>query len=136
MRRKEIEWDISWPPILHVLEHYFGSEHLPRRGSTWAPVRCPFHEDRNASASVSEEHNIFFCHGCGVSTTGLGVIVRVEGVNVDSARSIAAGIFGERDSDISEGDSSGRGMAGRAGDRPRPRKRIPIGRRRRTMFGT
>ena len=34
--------------------------------SGWAQCRCPFHEDKHASASVNLSTGGFRCHGCGV----------------------------------------------------------------------
>lgn len=35
--------------------------------SDWQPVKCPFHGDRRASASVNLHKNFFRCHACDVS---------------------------------------------------------------------
>lgn len=51
------------PLIGPVLESY-GAVLRDRYG--WQPIRCPFHDDRTASASVSLEDGAFACHACDV----------------------------------------------------------------------
>lgn len=51
-------------PIGPTLQ-YLGAEYVPT-GHGWVRMKCPFHEDRNASASVNHESNGFQCHAnCG-----------------------------------------------------------------------
>jgi DNA primase len=38
-----------------------------RLGAGWRSVRCPFHNDKLASAAVNSEAGRFKCHGCDVS---------------------------------------------------------------------
>jgi hypothetical protein len=133
---RDTDYDVSWPPVVDVLEHYFGYEHTPRRQFKWAAVRCPFHGDSHASASVNAEGGIFFCHACGVSISGLGIVMREEETDVDGARRIAEGLFGGSDQLLREESGSSGDLAGRPRHTPRPRKRIPIGRRRRAVLGT
>lgn len=66
------------PPIEAVLEHY-GADVVPD-GHGWRAMRCPFHDDRNASASVNVEEGVFTCHACGTGGDSLSVIGLVEGV--------------------------------------------------------
>ena len=38
---------------------------LPAEGSGWRKMKCPFHDDSNASASINYDANRFKCFGCG-----------------------------------------------------------------------
>jgi len=40
---------------------------LKPHGTGWAPARCPFHDDRDASLSVHLGHGGWRCHACGLS---------------------------------------------------------------------
>lgn len=44
----------------------------------WMPIRCPFHDDHQASASVNEMENRFNCHGCGVKGDIVDIVQQVE----------------------------------------------------------
>lgn len=61
MPRKRREWPTI--PIGPILEHY-GATVPNAYGDRWVPMRCPFHDDRSASASVNIERAAFQCHGC------------------------------------------------------------------------
>lgn len=52
-------------PIDRVLAQ-FGGEPWGGNGTwdRWVPVRCPFHYDRRASASIHKGRGLFRCHGC------------------------------------------------------------------------
>lgn len=65
------------------------------------PFNCHKHDDRNASASVNVDKNVWFCHGCGAH----GVIEGNETPSVDAIVKILAGkerprIYPERWLDI------------------------------------
>ncbi|MEU9058983.1 CHC2 zinc finger domain-containing protein [Streptomyces sp. NPDC048430] len=65
------------PSIAEVLEHY-GATDVPE-GSRFRKMKCPFHEDRNASASVCTEENRFRCFACDISGDSFDVIADQEG---------------------------------------------------------
>lgn len=78
-------------PIVDVLIHYGGDP--PTKGSGWAPVRCPIHGDRNASASVNEALQRFMCHCClERSEDAIGLVMHVEQVGFKDALEILEGI--------------------------------------------
>ncbi len=108
------------PDIEAVLAHY-GAEHVPeRRGTGWRPMRCPFHDDGHASASVNEE--AFYCHTCGVKGDGLALIQQQENCTFPAALELAK--------TIDTGWSPGTTAPGRrAGKRKTGRKWSPPGRR-------
>lgn len=37
---------------------------LPSMGHGWRKMRCPFHDDKHASAAINYEENRFKCFGC------------------------------------------------------------------------
>lgn len=51
------------PSIAAVLSQH-GVDVAERTG--WRPVRCPYHDDSTASASVNTDIGRFNCHACGV----------------------------------------------------------------------
>lgn len=52
------------PDIVALLEHW-GMDTPTRSSGGWAPVRCGFHDDRSASASVHLDAGRYFCFACG-----------------------------------------------------------------------
>lgn len=65
-----------------VLEHYGTRCPEVRR---WSSIRCVLHDDRQASASVSPDREMFFCHACNFEGDVYAVIMRREGVNFKDA---------------------------------------------------
>lgn len=53
--------------------------------SGWTPTMCPFHDDRNPSASVNVEKGRFNCHGCGVSGDIFDIVQTTEGLDFKEA---------------------------------------------------
>ena len=51
----------------------------------WAECLCPFHADRNASASVNLLTGGFRCHGCGAHHDLIGFHQRVTGLDFTAA---------------------------------------------------
>jgi len=67
-------------PITVLLKHYGWSgweEHS--RAKEWNRLKCPFHDDRNPSASVKRETNRFNCFTCGVRGDIIDIVMQVEG---------------------------------------------------------
>jgi len=44
-------------------------------------VVCPFHDDTDPSLSLSDEKNVFFCHGCHAKGDVITFIKKMEGKN-------------------------------------------------------
>ncbi len=44
-------------------------------------AKCPFHEDKNPSLSLSDEKNVFHCFGCGAKGNILEFVRRLENGN-------------------------------------------------------
>lgn len=67
-----------------VLLHY--SAEVEYRGwNTWVSMRCPFHSDRAASASVNLSEDRFKCHGCDVAGDVLDVVQYAENCDLSEA---------------------------------------------------
>jgi hypothetical protein len=47
------------------LDYYTRHLHRLRMRGDWASARCPFHQDKNPSLSVSLTHGGYLCHACG-----------------------------------------------------------------------
>lgn len=84
------------PDIRLVLEHYGLERELPE-AYNWRPVRCVFHDEKNASASYisHDDSQGFNCHACGVSGDSISVIEKVEGLDFKEAMALAEQITGE-----------------------------------------
>jgi DNA primase len=85
------------PPIKDLLEHY-GADNVIDRGS-WAPVKCPFHEDRSASASVNTGANTFKCHTCDFGGDSFALVMWQEAIKdfgsaVEFCERILGGSYG------------------------------------------
>ncbi|ANH49536.1 DNA primase [Freshwater phage uvFW-CGR-AMD-COM-C455] len=91
--------------IKQILEHYGATV---RSGRGWVKCKCPFHDDRTASASVNEELNIFICFACQIKGDTYKIIMEREGKNYGEAITFAEGITGEKRSALSKEPSLGR----------------------------
>jgi DNA primase len=78
--------------IQPILEHYGATV---REQYGWVKLRCPFHDDGHASATVNVEENAFNCFGCGVKGDTYSIIMEQEGVGFREAIKIAEGITGQ-----------------------------------------
>ena len=85
--------------LAKVLEHYGADLHRVREVG-WCPVKCPFHEDRSASASVNLDRGGFRCHACGVHGDALKLIMEQEGIGYLEALTFAESVLGESVEDV------------------------------------
>ena len=71
----------------HAIADYLNhiGANVPARGSGWRKMRCPFHDDRNASAAINFDANRFKCHGCGVSGDTYDLIRHDKGGSLSEA---------------------------------------------------
>jgi DNA primase len=74
--------DTPKPDIIAVLEAY-GAQ--VRNSHGWVAIRCPFHGDSNASASVNADFGKFNCHGCDVHGDAWDLIMAHEGCELKEA---------------------------------------------------
>lgn len=73
------------PDIAAVLTDH--GAHVPHR-TGWIPVRCPYHGDNTASASVNLDVQRFRCHACGVRGDAYDLIQEWENCDFKTARTI------------------------------------------------
>ena len=121
-------------PIGPVLAHYGADQPEERTG--WQKLRCPFHDDSHASATVNTDDNVFVCFACGVKGNTYKIISLQEGVTYREAISKAEEITGTSSPQVRGGHSSRRGLPSEAGIVARRRPYIPPRRLRDTRTGT
>jgi len=92
------------PSIVTVLEHY-GFDNVPDCGG-WRPVRCAFHNDRHASASVYPDEGVFMCHVCYIKGDAYAVVMAREGISFPEAKTRVSLITGLTYGTGSTGDSA------------------------------
>ena len=80
--------------IAAVLEHY-GADLSRVHGGGWRSIKCPFHDDRTASASVSLDRNAFRCHGCDIKGSAITLIMEREGLGFVEAVGFAESVIGQ-----------------------------------------
>lgn len=68
--------------------------------SGWQSIKCPFHGDTNASASVHVDRGKFHCFGCGIYEDLIGLL-RLEGMDYAEAKRTAEKDYGESFPDVS-----------------------------------
>jgi len=83
---------MSDSPIALVLKTY-GADRVPS-GRGWRSMKCPFHPDRHASATVSNDDNAFICFACEVKGDIFKIIMDKEGITFNEAKSRAETIAG------------------------------------------
>jgi DNA primase len=77
--------------IAAVLRYYGADVDVPDTG--WRAIKCPFHADRTASASVNIEIGGFRCHGCGISGDGIKIIEDREHIDFEAALEFARSVL-------------------------------------------
>ena len=120
------------PSILAILEHY-GARVPTRKG--WFSMRCPFHQDRHASASANTDENVFCCFACQLKGDGYTLIMNKAGVGFREAIHIAQGILNSRGEVLPQRTKSGGGLPRRTGDIGRRSNESGLGRRARANDG-
>jgi DNA primase len=73
-------------PIAEVLSTYITLE----PSGTQFKARCPFHNEKTASFSVSPERGLFYCFGCGAKGDIFTFVEQFEGVDFKGALKILA----------------------------------------------
>jgi len=69
------------PPIISVVQNYV---ELKKRGRQHVG-RCPFHDDKTPSFSVSEEKGVFHCFGCGAGGDVIDFVMKLYGLSFREA---------------------------------------------------
>lgn len=65
---------------------------------SWTPVKCPFHVDENASASLRIKHGdqYFFCHACDQGGDVIGIVTNFLQMDIKEAIKYIIEEFGLR----------------------------------------
>ena len=66
---------------------------LKKQGSNWT-ARCPFHDEKTPSFTVSPSKQFYYCFGCAASGTALGFVMEYERVDFVEAVEMLAGELG------------------------------------------
>lgn len=101
------------PDIAVILEHY-GAHVTTRRG--WFSMKCPFHNDSHASATVSLDDNAFACFACQMKGDGYGIIMKKEGVGFIEAVNITKRIFDQSGKALPQRTTRSGGLPRRTGN--------------------
>ena len=101
-------------PDISVILEYYGARVHTRRG--WFSMKCPFHDDSHASASVSLDDNAFACFACQMKGDGYGIIMKKEGVEFIEAVNIAKRIFDQSGKALPQRTTRSGGIPRRTGN--------------------
>ena len=82
--------------VSDVLTYYGAPAYFAGR---WESVRCPFHDDRHASASYNDIIGKFYCHACDTRGDIFDLIQQAEGISFPEAVAFIEQVIGERGSD-------------------------------------
>ena len=61
-----------------------GADYVPH-GSGWSRMKCPYHDEAHASASVNRRLNAFKCHACGVQGDSIKLLKTQAGLTYAEA---------------------------------------------------
>ena len=101
-------------PIVPILMEYGGE--WAEEGLGWRKYKCPFHGDRQASASINTEQGVFNCSAAKGCPTGnaVQIIMKEEGLSLGSAVERAKAISGSDGQSLPGASRSTRSNPGRA----------------------
>lgn len=106
------------PPIGDVIRHYYSDAVVPD-GYGWLKMCCPFHGERNASASVNQEAAYFKCFACDASGDSWAIIMKEEGCDFPGAVEFAERVLQFSHDDVRGGTKRKRRRSGLS-DEARP----------------
>jgi DNA primase len=66
---------------------------LKKQGSNWS-ARCPFHDEKTPSFTVTQAKQLYYCFGCGAGGSALGFVMAYEQLDFVEAIERLAGEFG------------------------------------------
>ena len=117
-------------PIEGVLDKYEVDYNPDRDGNQ--QVKCPFHPDSHASASVNLSEGLFNCFGCEIKGDAITLLMVNEKVEFSEAKRVAQELANGASSSVSRRAHAGGGFLPRSkGHRPGGRKWVsPWGRKR------
>jgi DNA primase len=109
--------------LVAVLRHYGTRVPEVRR---WSSIKCVIHNDKQASATISPDREMFFCHACDFGGDVYELIMKMEGVGFKDAVNRAEIItHGSRKAVSSNFKSRGSLLPQIKGYRPKGRRYIP-----------
>src|SRR5690606_27167293 len=122
-------------PIGPILEYYGADVPDLTPGCRWKPIRCVFHDDQNASASVN--YTGYKCHSCPAHGNAVTLIAWKEKIDYASAERRAQEILGPGYRAVREGvKRRGRRVFGEARDGGRNDSTISYWISRKSASGT
>lgn len=79
--------------IIQTIKRYHPEYEPPNdNGWRWVSCLCPFHGDKQKSASISFQFDAFHCFACPVKGDAIAIIREQEGCSFAEAKSIAEGL--------------------------------------------
>ena len=130
-----VSGDWAQSPDIEAVLNYYGVDFVPLRMG-WAPVKCPFHEDRIKSASVNRGSNAFTCHACAISGVAIHVVMERENLGYAEACQWAEETFGASDGVLSAESEGSSPIPGMPGTRRGSGKKVSTGGRAATVLGS
>jgi DNA primase len=119
-------------PIDEVLRHYGGKP--PRRSNGWRKMKCCFHDDSHASASLNFDTEYFICFACDMKGDGINLIKEKEGFkNYNEAYEYAETILDTSAITLQQSNRTGSRLSRVKGSNSGGRQQVPLGRRGRTI---
>lgn len=112
--------DVEPLNILDVLAHY-GANTSRISMVGWKSIKCPFHGDSTASASVNVDLGAFKCHTCGMTGDAIKLIREQEKIGYDEAVEFSRQVLGKSHESIPR--TTTRGSKGK---QRKPRRFISI----------
>ena len=96
----------------HDIEDYlkYKGVDTPARRSGWAKMKCPWHNDRTASAAVNYDAGRFKCHACGVAGDIYDLIRHDRGGTLSEAIEFASTISSSGNDTVRVPYSRGKGL--------------------------
>jgi DNA primase len=92
--------------LVAVLRHYGTRVPEVRR---WSSIKCVIHNDKQASATISPDREMFFCHACDFGGDVYELIMKMEGVGfkdaVNRAETLTNGSRRELSHKFKQGDN-------------------------------
>lgn len=85
---------ITKPSIIAIIHGLAPNTELRWNSGGWHAIKCPFHDDRAASAGYNPTEQRFKCHACDIGGDGYDLIQAVERCDFATARARAAELAG------------------------------------------
>jgi len=80
--------------VADVIRHYFPDWQVPEGHVGWRKMKCPFHDDKTASAGINEGLNAFNCLACPYAGSPISLIMRKESIGREEAIEFARSVLG------------------------------------------